>query len=432
MSERLNDRRVAALPVPTIEERQRDYWDDALRGFGVRVSYGGKRAFVVRYRVAGRLRRLTLGPYPDLSLADARLKARQVLGDVAHGDDPAEDKQRRRDALRFSDLAEDYLEMARKRHRRWDEEERIINKDLLPAFSWRLLTDIRRRDVRELVEDIARKRDAPIMANRTLGVLSRMFNFALDREWIEASPASRIREPGVEKSRDRVLSDDELHELWMKLEEIARGGQDGHHDDDEYRAESESADEATKRRRGITAATAEAFQVQLLTAQRPGEVRVMRWADVDLEAGWWSIPGSLTKNGKPHRVPLVGRAVEILEARREHAEDEAKFVFENRPGAGSIAHRGKKAAAILSRSLSFTFRAHDLRRTAATRMAEAGVTRDHIARVLNHVEAGPAATRVYDRYEYDAEKRAALDRWAHRLSAIVEGRTAKVVAIHGR
>jgi len=165
MSERLNDRRIAAVPM--IEERQRDYWDESLRGFGVRVSYGGKRAFVVRYRVAGRLRRLTLGPYPSLSLADARLKARQVLGDVAHGDDTAEVKQRRRDSLRFSDLAEYYLEMARKRHRRWDEEERIINKDLLPAFSWRLLTDIRRRDVRELVEDIVRKRDAPIMANRT-------------------------------------------------------------------------------------------------------------------------------------------------------------------------------------------------------------------------------------------------------------------------
>jgi len=427
MSERLNDRRIVALPVPTIEERQRDYWDDALRGFGVRVSYGGKRAFVVRYRVAGRLRRLTLGPYPDLSLADARLKARQVLGDVAHGDDPAEDKQRRRDALRFSDLAEDYLEMAKKRHRRWDEEGRIINKDLLPAFSWRLLTDIRRRDVRELVEDIARKRDAPIMANRTLGVLSRMFNFALDREWLEASPASRIREPGVEQSRDRVLSDEELRELWLKLEAIARGGRDDDHHDDDHLDDAGTSDGTVKRRRRVTAAIAEAFQVQLLTAQRPGEVRVMRWADLDLESGWWSIPGALTKNGKPHRVPLVGWALEILEARRERAEDSAKFVFENRPGAGSVAHRGKKAAALLSRSLSFAFRAHDLRRTAATRMAEAGVTRDHIARVLNHVEAGPAATRVYDRYEYDAEKRAALERWGIRLSAIVERRTAKII-----
>jgi hypothetical protein len=86
---------------------------------------------------------------------------------------------------------------------------------------------------------------------------------------------------------------------------------------------------------------------------------------------------------------------------RERAKDDAKFVFENRAGAGSIAHRGKKAASVLSRSLSFTFRAHDLWCTAATRMAEAGVTHAQIARVLNHVQTGPAATRVYDRDTYD-------------------------------
>ena len=106
-----------------------------------------------------------------------------------------------------------------------------------------------------------------------------------------------------------------------------------------------------------------------------------------------------------------------------------RFVFENRRGAGSVVHRGKKAASVLCKSLTFEFRAHDLRRTAATRMAEAGVLRDHIAKVLNHVEGGPAATRVYDRCDYDAEKRDALDRWTRRLTAIVEGKTMKVVPI---
>ena len=94
-----------------------------------------------------------------------------------------------------------------------------------------------------------------------------------------------------------------------------------------------------------------------------------------------------------------------------------------------MAHRGKKAAAVLCKSLTFQFRAHDLRRTAATRMAEAGVSRDHIAKVLNHVETGPSATRVYDRYDYGAEKREALQRWVRRLEAIIEGKTRKVVAI---
>jgi integrase len=417
----LTDRRIAALPTPTLEQRQCDYWDPTMRGFGVRVSYGGKKAFVVRYRVNGRLRRLTLGPYPDLSLAEARRKARMVMGDVAHGDDPAQDKQARRDAETFKRLAKAYLEVAEKRHRSWKEEKRIIDKDLLPDFGFRLLADIRRRDVRELVEAIARKRKAPVMANRTLGVLSRMFNFALDREWIEASPATRIPEPGEERSRDRVLGDDELRELWVSLESLAKQVEPADADED---AEGDG-----EKKPHITPATAQAFQVQLLTAQRPSEVRSMKWADVDLEKGWWSIPGAVAKNGQAHRVPLTKAAVEILKPRLKATGEDAIFVFENRRGAGSVAHRGKKAASVLCKSLTFEFRAHDLRRTAATRMAEAGVPRDHIAKVLNHVEGGPAATRVYDRYDYDAEKRDALDRWARRLAAIIEGKSKKVVPI---
>jgi integrase len=415
----LNDRRVAALPVPTAQERQRDYWDDALRGFGVRVSYGGKRAFVVRYRALGRLRRLTLGPYPDLPLVEARRRARLALGDVAGGSDPAEEKQVQRDGLRFKDLAKDYLEHAEKWHRRWNEEKRIIDKDLLPVLSWRLLNDIKRREIRALVENIARKRNAPIMANRTLALLSRMFNFALDREWLEASPAARIKEPGKEGSRDRVLNDDELRLLWAELETLAAG--------DGALRHRQLPTESAKRDPAITPATAEAFQLQVLTAQRPGEVWSMRWTDVDLESGWWLIPGTVAKNGQPHRVPLVRDAVRILKARQASADERSRFVFENRAGAGSVAHRAKKAASILSRSLNFAFRAHDLRRTVATRMAETGVPRDHIARILNHVEGGPAATRVYDRYSYDTEKRAALERWSRKLDAILAGGVAKVL-----
>jgi integrase len=118
--------------------------------------------------------------------------------------------------------------------------------------------------------------------------------------------------------------------------------------------------------------------------------------------------------------------------RRQTAGENAVFVFENRTGGGSILHRGKKAASVLCRSLTFAFRAHDLRRTAATRMAEAGVPRDHIAKVLNHVEGGPAATRVYDRYGYDAEKRSALNQWARRLTMIVDGTPMKVTPIRRR
>jgi integrase len=366
---------------------------------------------------------LTVGPYgppPGKSLADARSEARSILGKAADGEDPAKDKRELLKGELFRELATAYLEMAEKRHRSWREEKRIIDKDLLPVLGFQRLIDIRRRDVRELVENIARKRDAPIMANRTLGVLCRMFNFALDREWMEANPASRIPEPGVEQSRERVLTYEELRELWAALDCLATEV------DDET---DELAQKLRSSKARVTPATAQAFQVQLLTAQRPGETQKMRWADVDLDSGWWTIPAPVAKNGLAHRVPLTKPVIAILERRRELAGEGAKVVFENRRGAGSIAHRAKKAASILRRGLSFEFRAHDLRRTASTGMAEAGVHRDHIAKVLNHVEGGPAATRIYDRYAYDKEKRDALERWARRLRAIVEGQAQKVVSI---
>jgi integrase len=414
----LTDRTIAALPVPS-ETRQCDYWDDKLRGFGVRVSYGGKRAFVVRYRVGRRLRRQTIAPYPAKSLADARDEAKSILGQVADGKDPAQHKQDQLKGELFRDLAAAYIADAEKKHRRWREEKRIIDKDLLPVLGFLRVVDIRRRDIRQLVEDIAQKRNAPIMANRTLELLSRMFNFAIDREWMEANPASRIPEPGVERSRERVLNEEEIRELWPVLERLAQDV-------------GETEEPSQKRRRAkarVTRATAQAFQVQLLTAQRPGETQKMLWADVDLKSGWWTIPGSVAKNELAHRVPLTAPVIEILKRRRELGGENAKLVFENRVGAGSIAHRAKKAASILCRSLSFEFRAHDLRRTASTGMAEAGVHTEYISKVLNHAQGGPAATRIYDRYKYDKEKRDALERWTRRLYAITAGNTREAIPL---
>jgi integrase len=209
-----------------------------------------------------------------------------------------------------------------------------------------------------------------------------------------------------------VLSDEEIRNLWSVLEKLAQSLTDK--DGDPIESNEPSV------KRVITVATAQAFQVQLLTAQRPGEVRDMKWAHVDLETGWWTLPAAATKNGKSHRVPLTEPVLRILRERRRASSESAIHVFENRAGTGSILHRGKKAASLLCKILTFQFRAHDLRRTAATRMAEAGISREHLAKVLNHIEGGPGATRVYDRYTYDAEKRQAVETWARSFKAIIE------------
>jgi integrase len=167
----------------------------------------------------------------------------------------------------------------------------------------------------------------------------------------------------------------------------------------------------------------------LLTAQRCGEVCQMQWREVDLDTGWWLIPGDVSKNHDPHRVPLTSMVLDILgrRAKAENADD--RYVFSNHRHT-CVADRAKKAAAIICKGgVSFHFRAHDLRRTAASYMGETGVDRFHIAHVLNHRSVTHSTvTAIYDRYRYDKEKRAALEKWADVLSGIVEVKPAPTTA----
>jgi integrase len=415
----LTDRQIRAIKSPAVGRVE--LVDSLARGLTIRVTARGVRTWVVRYVKDGRQRRHTLGHYPAVTLADARRLAERLRGDLAHDRDPAAERAAARlqaaAADTFADLARLYVEKHAKAHKRsWREDDRIIRTELLPRWRHHRVRELRRADIRAVVERIGDR--APIMANRTLAVVSRMLNWALERDWIEANPAYRISRPGKEQSRDRVLSPSELRELWVAL------------------GETERRDDLGRPVARLSATLNAAFRMRLLTAQRGGEVFQMRWADVDIASGWWSIPGELTKNREPHRVPLVGAAWALLAELLAAAPAKAVWVFGGEAGR-NVAHRGKKAASFLCRGdghiqtarsrnlrrprflagLSFAFRGHDLRRTAASGMAEAGVPREHISRVLNHVDSGPRATRVYDRYAYDREKRRALEAWERLLDA---------------
>jgi integrase len=284
--------------------KRTEYFDGSLPGFSVRVSPKGRKSFCVLYRRGRRLRRYTLGTYPILSPAEARAMARQALGEVARGGDPAARKVEERKARTFAELAEEYLERYAKPNKKsWKEDERIIINKLNPV----------------------------------LGLF-------------------------------------------------------------------------------VTAI----IKLQLLTAQRGGEVLSMEWPDVDLSSGWWTIPGERSKNGLPHRVPLSPPALALLKDLRERS-DSSHWVF---PSARVDSHirSVQKAVERIRRRAGIEFRGHDLRRTAASFMTSMGISRLVVARILNHAESG--ITAVYDRYSYDSEKRQALDAWAQRLQAIVAGTTA--------
>lgn len=402
-----------------------DLRDGELRGLIFTVLPSGRKQFALRYRAKGKQRRLLLGEYPGLSLAKARKLARHKQTAIDSGADPAADRQaaRRAAADTFEALAADYMaKHARKFKRTADEDARILNADILPHWRGRSVRELTRRDVRVLVDRVADR--APIMANRVLALIRKVLNFAVDHDWIDANPAARIAKPAREGSRDRVLTDEEIRRLWRLL---------SHFPDTAERpapGRKRAAGAADDPLCPISPALAALLKVRLLTAQRGGEVARMRWRDLTLppdapdvpQLGWWTIPGSDTKNREPHRVPLTADALALIRAQATD-EEPGEYVFTGRGGA-TVLDRAKKAPAAVSRVLGIDFRGHDLRRTAATRMAEAGIPREHLARVLNHVEGGARATKVYDRYSYDAEKRVALDTWARRLATILEERHA--------
>lgn len=396
----LTARGIAALRA---KATRIEYGDTVVPGLALRVTPNGIKSWTVRYRHRGRLRRLTLGALTAIPLAKARDRVRDLLHEASTGSDPATEKQDGRRAQTVGDLADLYIaKWAKPKKRSWKADQNLLNHRVLPRWRHRAILDITRHDVLTLVEDVA-EAGAPIVANRVVALLSKMFNFAQDRELLtdakgveHPSPATRITRPGQETQRDHVLNEDELRSLWASFD-------------------------------ALEPAMAAFYKLRLLTAQRGGEVSSMRWQDVDLAARWWTIPAGHSKNKLAHRVPLNATVVTLLEALKLTAAEDAVYVL-------GAAHRSKGAGARGKRQQSEAaatfavddFKGHDLRRTAASLMAGGGISRLTISKVLNHVER--SVTAVYDRHSYDPEKAAALAWWDAKLTAILENKSATVLA----
>ena len=389
---------LTARTVANMKAAKVIYVNDALiGGLALRVSPQGQKTWSVRYRIGRRLRRLTIGGYPVLSLADARQRAKDALKMASDGVDPVLAKQERRDADTFGDFAKTYIsEHAKPRKKSWKVDQMRLDIDVLPAWKHRPMKEITRRDVRELLDTIA-ARPAPIVANRVRSLLHKLFNVVIQLDVVELNPVTATRKPGVEQQRDRVLTHDEIRTFWTACEALPL----------EMRA---------------------AWKLRLLTAQRGGEVFGMRWQDMDLEGGWWTIPSSGSKNKLPHRVPLSTLALEIVTAVRAHRNEQLQAQKNPKPSVFVLrTARGKRQQAEAAATFKVDdFRGHDLRRTAASLMAGSGVSRLVISKILNHVERG--VTAVYDRHSYDVEKRIALDAWARTLTAIIEQKSADVLS----
>ena len=245
------------------------------------VQPSGARSWAVRYRHHGKSRKLTLGGYPIFNLAQAREAAAKALRVVAEGRDPGRERQEAR-ADSVEAIAAQFIERYCKRHNRprtIATNEAMLRRYVLPRWRGRTVRDIKRRDVAALVDGVAL--EYPIAANRVLAVVSKMFNWALACDIIEISPCTGVRRPSAERSRERVLSDDELRQVWHGA--VALGFPYG----------------------PIT-------QLLLLTGQRRDEVAQMQWSEIDADKRLWTLPRERTKNGRVHTVPLSDAALAVL------------------------------------------------------------------------------------------------------------------------
>lgn len=397
--------------------------------------------FVYESPETNKRRYYPIGSYPGTSLADARIEATTLLAEVKKAVDPLERERRELEERLAADeqkrlaeeaaakvttvkeLCKEYIEKhAMKFKRSWEEDKRILDKEVVPLWGDRKAQDIKKRDLILLLEGIV-GRGTPGMANNTFKIIRKMLNYAVEKDILPLSVATGVKLPAPLNARERVLSQEEVRTLCDRLE---------------------TASISTDIRRVI--------KLILFTAQRPGEVIGLHTSEID--GDWWTIPSERSKNGKSHRVFLTATAKEIIRQSIERTKfirelpPETKYdgyVFPC-PHVAKVQSADRHAVSrAISRNIAWPltdkdgkqlytkdgkpatenrlgvdqFTPHDLRRTAATFMAQSGEMDEVIDAVLNHAKQG--VIKVYNQYRYDDEKQAAMVELEYKLTCIING-----------
>jgi integrase len=377
---------IDALPTPA---KDVVYWDAGSPGFGVKVTPKGRKAFIVLYRTAGagsRLRKYTIGPYGRITLHQARVAAQRVHAARLEGRDPASEKReakRRLVADRVDDLLEAFIGQHHSHNRSGREISRLLRRELGTTWGTRSIHELSKRDVIDLVSKIE-ERGAPIAANKALKAIKTFLRWCVGRAVLDQSPADGIPLPRKEVARDRVLNDDELVRIILAAREM--GGPYG----------------------GIV-------EFLALTGQRREEAARAKWDEFDLDGRTWLLPNTRTKNAKPHVVHLSEQSLAILERLPRSGE----FVF-SVSGSRPFSAFSRAKSQLDELSAVKDWRLHDLRRSCVSGMARLGVP-PHVAdKILNHQSgtiSGVAA--VYQRHEFMAERKEALDRWGTHVTSVM-------------
>lgn len=392
-------------------------------GLSVRIGKTGTAMFRFTYRSPGdgKIKRIAIGNYlpanqradhnvdDGVTLAEARKEALRLRELVKAGIDPAETVKAEKAAAESAKLAElraptftalfaDYDGRELSTKRTGADLKRLIERNALPTLGSRKAAEITRREVVAMLNGI-RDAGSPATADKVTTILVRCFNYACEQGFLDVNPLAGIRR-GKSEPRERALNDDEVRAVWRSLD-----GSDMHR------------------------STALALKLILATGQRPGEVAGLAWGEIDGDV--WTIPAARAKNKRAHRVPLSELALELLAEARDVAGDSA-YAFPSPRGADDRPMDRHSLSRAVARNLerfgTAAWTPHDLRRTMRTGLAALGIPHEIAERVVGHAQDRITAT--YNQHSYDCEKRAALDAWARRLSAITGDQAGRSNVVH--
>lgn len=367
--------------------------DSNTAGLFLRITTNGSKSFVYRYRFGKKVKRYTIGKYPSVSLANARKEARELAYVVSKGNDPIALKQQRKkesQVTSFTELATAFKDIHLKslRAKTRTEHSRIIDNELIPQFGAIAAKELTKEAVIEFLDKKAITDKRPTMANRIRARLHSIYEFGVHRALTDSNPVSGIKAYSEgETKRDRFYSEDEIRQIWHAIDQVNEP-------------------------------SASIIRLLLITGQRKSETMNMKWEHI--QGNVWTIPAELAKGKRKHHVPLSKLAMQIIDDRRT-SQNDSLFVFPS-PITPEVPIQEIKRAVSAIRNITGIedFRLHDLRRTAATHMAEMKVDRTTLGKILNHkgLAGDGQVTAIYDRYDYMDEKRLALDAWSSRLSTI--------------
>jgi integrase len=402
---RLDNRTIARLPLP--EDKLKNdviYFDQEVSGFGIRFRRNRsgdrlRRTWVAQYRAHGRTRRLKIGAVEKVSPDDARKAAKKALAKVELGGDPQGEREAKRRAAVHTllSVATDYLD-ARKPDLRPAScraaKLYLTGRAYFGPLHTTAISDIARADVAARVGAIARN-SGTVTAGRARAVLSTLFAWAMGEGLCENNPVIGTNKPADSTPRDRVIEDREMAAIWRES------------GDDDY---------------------GKVIKLLILTGARRSEVGGLRWNEVD-DKGVWTLPKERSKNGRPLALPLPQAALDIVESMPQRVDRDC--LFGERAAAGFTHWSFGKAA--LDKRLAgkvAPWKLHDLRRSAATRLADLGVQPHVIECILNHHSGfRSGASGTYNRSPYLNEMRTALALWADHLKALIEGGGRKVLSL---